>query len=217
VTIEPADKRHYVDVCVGNDCLTVREEQIDPDAMVVSGQIDRSAYAVLNVSIAGEPHFWLVDPYGVKHRELEAGVGAPCGEAHRDGSFVLVTTNDCSNGGVVGVLFGYDGRRIVRVGATHALDTRNAFIAKGQRSIALVVPRSYAMVFFDPDRRTQTEVDLVSLQARATTRPEYEARELPDGNWLVANGTGAVGIVDRNTTTLTKTWIVPRCEEPSGP
>jgi hypothetical protein len=72
------------------------------------------------------------------------------------------------------------------------------------------------LVLADALGEEQFVIDLVPIQAQATSTPRFELAPLDEHDWLVASATGGVGVVDHATATLAKTWIIPRCEA-SGP
>jgi hypothetical protein len=145
--------------------------------------------------------------------DVPIGAVGACASATWVDHEILVTGDDCDGNNVHGILFDLRGRVITSITHERPLDTRDAFLVTGTDRAAIVAPRAYAMVLLElPEAKQQQVVDLVPIQAQATSTPSFGAKQLPSGDWLVASTSGGVGIVDRTTARISHTWIIPRCE-----
>jgi hypothetical protein len=220
VTIERERLAHETDICADNDCVSIPSWRFDQTIVPLSGDRDDAGTRMV-LTLRGESpsslRFVILDEGRAGMRELKGAAGGPCGSAAWAGRYALVTTDDCEGGSGSSALFDTDGTLLALIGAGRVLDTSDAFWVDGGRVSTIVAPRAYALVLVDQAVRWQRVVDLVPIQAEATSTPAFEAKPLPDGNWVVASATGGVGIVDRTSLAFEKTWIVPRCDAATSP
>jgi hypothetical protein len=215
LTIKPIDS-DLIRVCTGDQCTATAGSLRDKLASATSGDVEYQHEGVVAVV---PDHLHGTQQVVIAHARLKSLIEFPakaCVDAMWVGDLILATSADCDATSGFAFLITEDDRRIA-LGDGRPLDTTGAFGVTGARVPAVLFPRLYTLVLTDSLVEHQAMVDLVPIQAESTPDPKFAATELPDGNWLVASATGGVGIVDHTTTTLTHTWIIPRCEAATGP
>jgi hypothetical protein len=199
-------------VCVGATCTNVT----DPRAAELAGgradvnTLNGAMLVTVGADGVSPAHFFRVYSGGLM-METKIDVVAPCADANWLDDDILVTSDDCNGGTPIGVVYDFKGRSLFQVGLGRAIDTHDATLVRGGSTLAIIAPHAYALVLVESSTRQQV-VDLVPIQAEATPSPHFEAASLDDRDWVVASATGGVGIYDHHTATLTKTWLLPRCE-----
>jgi hypothetical protein len=203
-------------VCAGATCKDIRDAHADE---LAGGRADVDTdYGAMLVTVGGDgttpARVFLVSSGGVL-TDMKIVVVAPCAEATWLDDEILVSSDDCNGGSPNGVLYNTNGRSRLQVGLGRALDTHDATSAHQDKTLAILAPRAYALVLADSPTR-QSVIDLVPIQADATPAPRFDVAPLGVGDWAVASATGGVGVIDHRTSSLEKTWIIPRCEA-TGP
>jgi hypothetical protein len=198
--------------CTGTSCPSLQ----DPAKLLASGRADSDgSLGRMLVTVGGDgttaARVFIVYPGDNTVWEVPIQVMAPCADATWLDDDILVTSDDCKGGTPIGVVYDSRGRSLFQVGQGRALDTHEATSIRYDKKLAIVAPRAYALVLFDSPSQ-QSVIDLVPIQAEATPTPRFDVAPVGDGDWVVASATGGVGVVDRRTTALAKTWIIPRCE-----
>lgn len=143
--------------------------------------------------------------------------GYACGDSIWLDPSTFVETSDCESSGQA-FLFTADGHRFAQVGGEQQpLNTFGAYVVYLEnRRWAIVAPNGYQIVIVDQLLR-QTSIDLVPIQARSTESPAFTLVQAADYGYLVASPTGGVGVIDPIAAKLTASWIIPACDEASGP
>jgi hypothetical protein len=199
-------------VCASTRCMDIRSPRV---GLLAGGRADLNGDGgQMLVTVGGDgtakARFFTAHPdFGVS--EMKIDVIAPCAEATWLDDRILVTSDDCNGGPPIGLLYGVGGRLVERIGLDRPIDTHGATSSSGAKALAVVAPRAYALVLVESPTH-QSVIDLVPIQAESTPDPRFDVAPLGEDDWVVASSTGGVGVVDYRTTSLAKTWIIPRCE-----